>query len=211
MAWSHVENRYDDDRVSSACGLFGLIDTRGWLHDGLAAVEALDSMKERGNGLGSGYAVYGCYPDLAETYALHVMCRTALDRQEMEAYLSRHFAIEHDEPVPHWPVTGIEDAPIVWRFFCTPRLPEDGSFTADEWVVHHVMYATWVCSRVWATRGRSRTFIESPTIRVISGRRTIDFPPTRLAGGVARTPLACWIGLWSTMARYPLMAPTGGI
>ncbi|MFO7695619.1 MAG: glutamine amidotransferase family protein [Anaerolineae bacterium] len=141
MAWSHLENRYNDDRVSSACGLFGFIDTTGQMHDGQAAIEALDSMKERGNGLGSGYAVYGCYPDLAEAYALHVMCRTDQDRQEMEAYLRPHFTIVHDEPIPHWPVPGIDDAPIVWRFFCAPKLPEDGSFTADEWVVHHVMYA----------------------------------------------------------------------
>lgn len=141
MAWADIENRYNDDRVSSACGLFGFIDTSGWAHDGQAAVEALDSMQERGNGLGAGYAVYGCYPDLAEMYALHVMCRSDLDRQEMEQYLARQFSIVHQEPVPHWPVAGIEDAPIVWRFFCAPRLPDDGSFTADEWVVHHVMHA----------------------------------------------------------------------
>ena len=121
MAYSHLENRYNDDRVSSACGLFGYIDTTGQTHDGQAAIEALDSMKERGNGLGSGYAVYGCYPDLADSYALHVMCRSDLDRQEMEAYLGRHFSIVHDEPIPHWPVAGIDDAPIVWRFFCAPK------------------------------------------------------------------------------------------
>ena len=46
MVWSHLENRYDDDHVSSACGLFGVIDTSGTLHDGSAAIEAT-SMDER--------------------------------------------------------------------------------------------------------------------------------------------------------------------
>jgi len=141
MVWSHLENRYDDDHVSSACGLFGVIDTSGTLHDGTAAIEALTSMDERGNGLGAGYAVYGCYPEFSHAYALHVMCRSELDRQEMQAYLGQDLIIEHDEPVPHREVPGIKDAPIVWRFFCRPRQLEDMGDEADESVVRHVMYA----------------------------------------------------------------------
>jgi len=141
MSWSDLENRYGDDRVSSACGLFGFIDTTGERHDGQAAISALTSMKERGNGLGAGYAVYGCYPQLAEAYALHVMCRTEDDRKEMARYLAGAFEIVHQEPLPVHSSAGVVDAPLIWRFFCVPRQADDGDKDADEYVVRAVMTA----------------------------------------------------------------------
>lgn len=139
MAWANQENRYNDERVSSACGLFGFIDTSGRRYDGSRAITALNSMKERGNGLGSGFAVYGLYPDFADQYAFHVMCRSELHHRQLDEYLRQHFTIAHNEPIPHTPVKGIADAPIVWRYFLLPHAHEGNGRAAEDDVVHHVM------------------------------------------------------------------------
>ena len=68
-----LENRYGDDKVYDACGLCGILDVTGRRFSGDDIVKAITNMTERGNGLGSGYAVYGCYPEYEDCYAFHVM------------------------------------------------------------------------------------------------------------------------------------------
>ncbi|NLG26688.1 MAG: glutamine amidotransferase family protein [Chloroflexi bacterium] len=139
MAWSEIENRYNDDKVSSACGLFGYIDTAGGLHDGSAIIDAICSMRERGNGLGAGYAAYGLYPEFAQHYAFHVMCRDDAARLELDGYLRRHFAVVHDEPLPHRHVQGILDPPVVWRYFLLPLSAQMVGRSEQDYIVHQVM------------------------------------------------------------------------
>ncbi|MGC9360835.1 MAG: hypothetical protein ACP5G7_10775, partial [Anaerolineae bacterium] len=143
MAWTDTENRYRpsgaDDRVHDACGLFGFIDTAGEAHGGAIAVEALCSMRERGNGLGAGYAAYGIYPEHAERYCLHAMCRHRQARQELDEYLRRHFAVVHDEPIPTRETLGILDPPLLWRYFVLPLTAQMGGHSEADYVVHHVM------------------------------------------------------------------------
>ncbi len=139
MAWAHQENRYGDDKVFDACGLFGFIDTSGALHDGGPIVTALTNMKERGNGLGAGYAAYGIYPQFADHYCFHVMCRTAAARVELDDHLRRHFAVVHDEPIPNRPVQGILDAPLVWRYFLFPQSSQMAGRTEQDYIVREVM------------------------------------------------------------------------
>ena len=115
MAWTYLENRYDDHKVFDACGLFGFIDTSGERHNGERVISALCNMKERGNGLGAGYAGYGIYPEFKDYYAFHVMCRDEDKRKELDGYLRRYFAVIHDEPIPTQHVPGILDPPVVWR------------------------------------------------------------------------------------------------
>jgi len=145
MSWIEQENRYHDDKVFDACGLFGFIDTSGQLHSGDCAVKALVNMRERGNGLGAGFAAYGLYPEFKEHYVFHVMCRDELARKELDEYLRQHFAVVHDEPIPHRMVDGILDPPLVWRYFLFPqtalRTYETGTYgrSEEDYVVHHVM------------------------------------------------------------------------
>lgn len=139
MSWASQENRYGDDKVFDACGLFGFIDTSGALHDGNAIIRALISMKERGNGLGAGYAAYGVYPDFADLYALHAMCRNETARQALEARLRQGWAIVHDEPIPHREVSGVVDAPVLWRYFATPQGERVPGLSEEDDVVQRVM------------------------------------------------------------------------
>jgi glutamate synthase domain-containing protein 1 len=139
MAWSHSENRYHDDKVFDACGLFGFIDTSGLRHSGAMVATALCNMKERGNGLGAGYAGYGIYPDFANYYAFHVMCRNESTRKELDGYLRRYFAVIHDEPIPTQIVPGILDPPVVWRYFLVPQSVQMVGRSEEDYIVFQVM------------------------------------------------------------------------
>ncbi|OGO04690.1 MAG: hypothetical protein A2Y73_01210 [Chloroflexi bacterium RBG_13_56_8] len=133
------ENRYNQDKVYDACGLFGLIDTSGQRRDGSSIVAAISCMKERGNGLGAGYAAYGLYPHFGDYYAFHVMCSSEQARGELDEYLRHYFAVVHDEPIPHKEVPGILDAPVVWRYFLLPQTDQAMGRSEGDYVVHRVM------------------------------------------------------------------------
>jgi len=139
MSWAACENRYHDDKVFDACGLFGFIDTRGERHDGTAIATAIGCMAERGNGLGAGYAAYGLYPEFHEHYAFHVMCQSDQARSALDDYLRRHFAVVHDEPIPHRTVPGILDPPILWRYFLFPLSTQMVGRSEEDYIVHQVM------------------------------------------------------------------------
>jgi glutamate synthase domain-containing protein 1 len=139
MGWASIENRYHDDKVFDACGLFGFIDTSGQRHSGERIIAAITNMRERGNGLGAGFAAYGIYPDFARHYAFQVMCRDESTRAELDTYLRRHFAVVHDEPIPHGHVQGIIDSPVVWRYFLLPQSAQMVGRSEEDYIVHQVM------------------------------------------------------------------------
>jgi glutamate synthase domain-containing protein 1 len=117
MSTVYYENPYSDDKVFDACGLFGFIDVTGQRHSGHDVVRAINNMEERGNGLGAGFAAYGCYPDYADSYAFHVMYIEPESRSQVEAFLRANFILEHAEEVPHQPTPGLADPPLIWRYF----------------------------------------------------------------------------------------------
>ena len=141
MSLISIENRYGDDKVYDACGLIGIMDITGQCFSGRDIVTGIVNMTERGNGLGSGFAAYGCYPQYADCYAFHVMYTDPDSRPQVETLLRTHFIVVHDEIVPHNPAPGIHNAPLIWRYFVRvdandkSRAPQDES----EYVVARVM------------------------------------------------------------------------
>jgi glutamate synthase domain-containing protein 1 len=141
MQYMSQENRYGDDKVYDACGLIGIMDVTGARFSGHDVVKGIVNMTERGNGLGSGFAVYGCYPEHADCYAFHVMYTQPESRPQVEAFLRAHFIWVYAEEVPHNPTPGLHDPPLIWRYFCRvdesnpDRDPPDES----EYVVARVM------------------------------------------------------------------------
>lgn len=135
------ENHYGDDKVYDACGLFGTMDVTGQCFSGHEITRAITNMEERGNGLGAGFAVYGCYPDYADFYAFHVMYTEPDSRPQVETFLRDNFTLVHAEEVPHQPTAGLLDPPFIWRYFLRvdesdeARAPEDEA----EYVVDRVM------------------------------------------------------------------------
>jgi glutamate synthase domain-containing protein 1 len=118
MNLTSYENRYGDDKVYDACGLIGIMDVTERRFSGHDIVTGIVNMTERGNGLGSGFAVYGCYPQYADCYAFHIMFTEPESRSQVEDYIRNHFILVHAEEVPHNPMLGLANPPLIWRYFC---------------------------------------------------------------------------------------------
>jgi glutamate synthase domain-containing protein 1 len=135
-----AENVYGDDKVFDACGLFGIMDTSGRRFGGQGVIAAISNMRERGNGLGGGFAIYGLYPQYANYYAFHAMCvdRDALSR--LKDFLEERFGMVYEEEIPHRSTPGITDPPVLWRYFLhvNPHQLQGGESEQD-YVVRQVM------------------------------------------------------------------------
>ncbi|UCF29961.1 MAG: glutamine amidotransferase family protein [bacterium] len=132
---SKVNNPYNDEKVISQCSIFGMMSTVGELFSGKAIITAVANMHDRGNGLGGGFAIYGCYPDRSEDYCLQIMFNTRVSREETEVYLKRFFHINHAEEIPTFPTKAIKNPPDVWRYFVQPKLEELHEIISEDDVV----------------------------------------------------------------------------
>lgn len=123
------------------CGLIGIMDTSGARFSGRDIVTGITNMEERGNGLGAGFAVYGCYPQYADCYAFHVMYTNPDSRPQVEAFLQEHFFVVDAEEVPHRNVPGLPNPPLIWRYFLQPLVERVGNLSCDEaqYIVDRVM------------------------------------------------------------------------
>lgn len=130
-----------EQRILGGCGLMGVCDESGNRMSGELAVRSMASMHDRGNGLGGGFAGYGIYPDFPHAFCFHMLYDDDAAKDDTEYYLARHFAILHHEPIPSKSVRGIQDEPILWRYFLEisdQRLAET-QLSAEDYVVHAVM------------------------------------------------------------------------
>jgi glutamate synthase domain-containing protein 1 len=127
----------------SGCGLAGIVNKDGKATSGKFIYESISSMKERGNGMGAGYAAYGIYPDMAEYYAFHVMLDSLDVEPEVKAVLTRFFKIVKSEIIPTKSVPSLykkTTPPLFYRYFVEPkedaRLPLESE---EDMVVRAVM------------------------------------------------------------------------
>jgi len=98
-------------------------------------------MRDRGNGLGAGYAAYGIYPEHADQFAIHLMFDFLKSREDTEHLINGAFDVKLAEPLPTREVTGMSDPPEFWRYFCQPepeRLSREG-LTPEDYVLRRVM------------------------------------------------------------------------
>ncbi len=129
----------------SGCGIAGFINTDGTLTSGIDIADSINLMKERGNGLGAGFAAYGIYPDFKEYYALHIMYDNEQSRKNTEAYLDRKLHIEQHGGMPTRIIN--KKRPIFFVYFVEPReqstkaeSEEFQSREADEFIVKLTMH-----------------------------------------------------------------------
>ncbi len=132
------------ERNLSGCGLSAMMSRRGNLVNGEAIIRSIGLLQERGNGLGGGFAVYGCYPHYADEFAFHLMYYTSRAQEETERYLDEHFELVHEEHIPTRPVEGVDPAtaPALRRYFLHPKplkLAESMLPTAEDYVLRAVM------------------------------------------------------------------------
>lgn len=128
-------------KIHGGCGLMGICDQSGALMSGEEAIMAMAVQRDRGNGLGGGFAGYGIYPEFADHFCFHMMYHDLRAKEEAEGLLDQHFLIEVAEPMPTRPVKGISDAPLLWRYFMTPHehLLAEREMTPEDYVVGVVM------------------------------------------------------------------------
>lgn len=136
---SAVSNPYGDDKVIHNCGLFGAMNLSGKVFSGSVVTRAIALMHDRGNGLGGGFAAYGIYPEWEELYALHIMLQSPSAKDEVDAFVRENFAIAHDERIPTQPTAGIQNPPLLWRYFVETPRERDGFQSPDDYVMDKVM------------------------------------------------------------------------
>jgi len=134
-----LNNPYGDEKVIDACSIFGTMDRSGRCFSGHDVVTAIANMHDRGNGLGGGFAVYGCYPEFREWYALHVMFMDYGIREDVEGYLQGHFQLKLAEPIRTRPSRTVADPPQLWRYFVSTGDFTGSGQSADDYVVQQVM------------------------------------------------------------------------
>ena len=119
----------------------GVCDQSGNRMSGELALRSMASMHDRGNGLGGGFAGYGIYPELPHFFCFHLLYNDDTAKDDTESYLKTHFRVVMDEPIPTKSIRGIENEPILWRYFLDideERLHET-QLSAEDYVVHAVM------------------------------------------------------------------------
>lgn len=133
-------NKYGEKDLGG-CGLVGIIDTTRKPLSGNHVISALSNMTERGNGLGSGYAIYGLYPDFSDCYAFHLMYQNDKSKELTEHLLRQNFTIVHSEAIPTSKVKTILHSPNFVRYFIKlqDKIKEKLLFSEDDFIVEIVM------------------------------------------------------------------------
>jgi glutamate synthase domain-containing protein 1 len=136
LSWNN--NKYGEDKVLDACGLFGMMDTSGKRFSAKDPVKAMINMHDRGNGLGAGFAVYGIYPEYKQYYALHIMYMDKIAKANTEEFLNDNFNVIFEEEIPTREAN-VWNPPILWRYFVEPKKPTMSTISLDDYVVDQVM------------------------------------------------------------------------
>jgi glutamate synthase domain-containing protein 1 len=133
----HFVRRPHNEKDISACGLIGFINRDGTRVNGKPIRTAIANMRDRGNGLGGGFAAYGIYPDRADAYALHLMYDDAEAVAETETIIKNRLEIEHTESIPVYPNATVTEHPEFRRYFV--HVPEHVEIGDDDYMVNLVM------------------------------------------------------------------------
>jgi glutamate synthase domain-containing protein 1 len=106
------------------CGIVGIINTDRRRIDGSHIREAIRIQKERGNGLGGGFAAYGIYPENKDKYAFHIIYesdkRHSTIISRVEHYLETRTKIYQSQEIPVYPTSKIPKGPNIKRYFLKP-------------------------------------------------------------------------------------------
>ncbi|WP_058485613.1 class II glutamine amidotransferase [Defluviitalea phaphyphila] len=107
-------------RIPSGCAISGIFSKSGKRISGESIIKSIETMHDRSNGLGGGFAAYGIYPEYKDFYAFHIFYDGSIPKKECEEFLEHHFDIINLSKIPTTKVASIKDTPLIWRYFVTP-------------------------------------------------------------------------------------------
>lgn len=127
-------------RIPSGCAISAAISRKGRLFTGEAMIKAMETMHERSNGLGGGFAAYGIYPEYKDYYAFHVFFTDREARKETETFLKDRFEVVDSSVIATRTIPEITDVPLIWRYFLSPlrSIVEREMIGEDEYTVRAV-------------------------------------------------------------------------
>lgn len=130
-----------ETRIPSGCAIAGIYHKKGGKISGETIVRAMEPMHDRSNGLGGGFAGYGIYPEFAECYAFHLFYDSDAARDTCEQILHRYFDVASMSVMPVRKIKEITDAPMIWRYFVTPKKwrCEEEALDEDAYTARHVL------------------------------------------------------------------------
>ncbi len=128
-------------RIPSGCAISGIFSKEKKNISGEVIIKSIETMHDRSNGLGGGFAGYGIYPEYKNYYAFHVFYQTEKAKAECEKYLAEHFDIVFCSEIPTSEKYNISDKPLIWRYFLNPinRKLDENNLDEREYVVRCVM------------------------------------------------------------------------
>lgn len=123
-------------RIPSGCAISGIFSTAGESINGSQIIKSIETMHDRSNGLGGGFAGYGIYPKFKEYYALHIFYDNAKAKVECEILLDDLFEIVTLSKIPTRKNPKITEEPMIWRYFAQPKATKlaDCQLTEKEFV-----------------------------------------------------------------------------
>ncbi|MFQ5645643.1 MAG: glutamine amidotransferase family protein [bacterium] len=124
------------DQLFDACGIAAFINIDGKMTDGRKIISMITTMKDRENGLGAGYALYGLFPDQADLYCIQLILDDPESRERIRDYLKTRVKLVKDEEIHTQKTDGIaQPYPLMWRFFVDPDQKE----SEEDYMVKLVM------------------------------------------------------------------------
>ncbi len=111
-------------RIPSGCAISGILHQQGKRIGAELIIRSIDSMRERSNGLGGGFAAYGIYPEFADLFALHILYEDNTVRLEAERIIEKRCRITLAEPIPVRKGM-FRQSPEIWRYFVHPETDSD--------------------------------------------------------------------------------------
>jgi len=140
MEYRELKERERNTRIPSGCGVSGIMDRTGKTFSGEKILASICSMTERGNGLGSGYAGYGIYPEYADKWCFHIMYEERKSKELVEEYLESRFDVVNEEPIPTGKASTLKYVPLLFRYFLDIKNGNSPvSDTGEEYVLRTTM------------------------------------------------------------------------
>jgi glutamate synthase domain-containing protein 1 len=100
------------------------MDESGSTFSGSQVIDGIALMHDRSNGLGGGFAAYGIYPQYKEDWAFHILYDDKTAKIETEEQLNKKFEVLFSEEIPTRKTKGVEDPPIIYRYFLKSAVRE---------------------------------------------------------------------------------------